>query len=1018
MQVCRLKGHCVAIFVAVVLVLARTGHGRTQTKPIEGIRQNTPSVHALINARIIPTPGKVIAKGTVLLRDGIIEAVGANVTPPADARLWDCTGLTIYPGLIESYAPIGLRKVKKKAGASPAKPESKHRGPRHWNPYVTPERDALLDFQPGTDALKNLRSMGFTAAAIVPAKGLFAGASAVVSLGDGAANEQVIEADVAQTILFKRPGTQRFGGPYPSSQMGVIALIRQTFLDADWYRKAQQAYAVKPQGQRRPETNDALAALERALRAKQPVLFDVEDDLNFLRAAKIIQEFGLRARIVGSGHEYRQLEQVRAAGVPVIVPLNFPEAPKVASPEEALSVSLQELSHWEAAPANPMRLHKAGVAIALTTTKLKTVTDFHKQLRTAMRHGLTETAALAALTTTPAKLVGVQDKLGSIEQGKLAHLVVTDGNLFHEDTKIMDVWVDGVRHEITARPEADPRGKWQMTWVIPGRDTLNSTLELTGKVAKLRGTLLRDSTKIKLKKARVEYKRLSWTLPGKALGFDGIVRLSGVIESNSLSGHGVLPDGRTFTWRAFGKEPTVPESKPESKPKKPLEVAEALPSPPGAFGRLQPPPQVKTILVQNATIWTCGPQGKITGADLLAVSGKIKQIGKGLKAPAGALIIDATGKHVTPGLIDAHSHSGLSSINEGSQAVTAEVSVGDVIDSYDISLYRQLAGGLTAANQLHGSANPIGGKNSVIKLRWGAPPEALKIEDAIPGIKFALGENVKRSRSANNKRYPDTRMGVEQIIRDRFKAAQDYEKAWQSYQAARNKTGIIPPRRDLELETLLEILHGKRLVHSHSYRQDEILMLVRIADDFGFTIGTFQHVLEGYKVADVLAKHGAGASSFSDWWAYKFEVYDAIPYNGALMHNAGVVVSFNSDSGELARRLNLEAAKAVKYGGVPEEEALKFVTLNPAKQLRIDHRVGSLEIGKDADFVIWSGSPLSVYSKCEQTWIEGRKYFDLAADLNMRDAVARERTRLIQKVLASGEKEASKDSRPKTKRAG
>jgi N-acetylglucosamine-6-phosphate deacetylase len=440
--------------------------------------------------------------------------------------------------------------------------------------------------------------------------------------------------------------------------------------------------------------------------------------------------------------------------------------------------------------------------------------------------------------------------------------------------------------------------------------------------------------------------------------------------------------------------------------------------PPGEYGRTALPDQPTNLLIRGATIWTCGPHGKIENADLLISKGKIVQVRQNLTAPAGAMIIDANSKHITPGLIDAHSHSGISgNVNEGTQAVTAEVRIGDVIDSHDIAIYRELAGGLTAANQLHGSANPIGGQNSVIKLRWGMQPEEYKISDAPPGIKFALGENVKQSNWGDQftTRYPQTRMGVEQIIRDRFKAALDYEKEWQTYTSLKNNQGIIPPRRDLELETLLEILRGKRLVHSHSYRQDEILMLVRVAEDFGFQIATFQHVLEGYKVAEALAHHGAGASSFSDWWAYKFEVYDAIPYNGTLMHNAGVVVSFNSDSDELARRMNLEAAKAVKYGGVSEEEALKFVTLNPAKQLRIDHRVGSLEPGKDADFVIWSGSPLSTYSLCEQTWIDGRKYFDIEEDKAMRKQVEAERARLIQKVLASIEKERAEKAKGKEK---
>ncbi|MCH7754872.1 amidohydrolase family protein [candidate division KSB1 bacterium] len=992
--------------------------GWTQTKPIEGIRENTPKVHALVNARIVQAPGRVIEKGTIVLRDGTIEAVGAGVKPPADARVWDYEGLTIYPGLIESYSHLGLAKEKKKpAQSSPGGgSQNSKTGAKHWNQYVTPEADILAKFKPKEEDLKKLRSLGFTAAVIAPDKGVFSGASVLVSLDNGSINDQLLKRDVAQNIMFKRPGSRRFGGGYPSSQMGVIALIRQTLLDADWYRKAQAAYLQKPNGQRRPEANESLAALEETVLGKQLVLISIEDDLNFLRAAKIVKAFNLNAMILGSGHEYRQLELVMASGLPVILPVNFPEAPDVESPEDALNVSLQELSHWEAAPGNPARLLKSKIRVALTTAKLKKPADFYKQIRLAIKAGLSESDALTALTTTPASLLGMQSMLGSVDTGKLGHLVVTDGDLFKEKTKILDVWIDGNRHEIKKRPDVDPRGKWQLTLNLPNVEGLKSELELKGEVEKLSGSLLRDSTTIELKNAKVNFKRLTLTFPGKELGFDGVIRMSGVVEKNKLSGHGELPDGSRFTWLADSREAVKADStKPEEKSSKPAEMAKAPSFPPGAYGRTGPPEQPKAIFVKGATIWTSGPKGIIENGSLLINRGKISKIGKGLKAPSGAMVIDAKGKHVTPGLIDAHSHSGLSSINEGSQAVTAEVSVGDVINSYDIALYRELAGGLTAANQLHGSANPIGGKNSVIKLRWGSSPDALKIKDAIPGIKFALGENVKRSRSSNNKRYPDTRMGVEQIIRDRFKAALDYERKWQKFSALKKKNGVIPPRRDLELDTLLEIIHGKRLVHSHSYRQDEILMLVRIAEDFGFQIGTFQHVLEGYKVAEVLAKHGAGASTFSDWWAYKFEVYDAIPYNGALMHNAGVVVSFNSDSGELARRMNLEAAKAVKYGGVSEEEALKFVTLNPAKQLRIDHRVGSLEVGKDADFVIWSGSPLSTYSKCEQTWIEGRKYFDIEEDMKMRELVVNERARLIQKVFASEEKGKSKKKKSEAK---
>ncbi|MCP3981903.1 MAG: amidohydrolase family protein [bacterium] len=429
----------------------------------------------------------------------------------------------------------------------------------------------------------------------------------------------------------------------------------------------------------------------------------------------------------------------------------------------------------------------------------------------------------------------------------------------------------------------------------------------------------------------------------------------------------------------------------------------------GAIGAADGEPP-GTVMVQGATIWTQGPDGKLDNADLIVRNGKIAEVGRGLRAPGDAFIIDGEGKHVTPGLIDCHSHTAIrGGVNEGSNNVTAEVRIGDVIDARSINIYRQLAGGLTAAHLLHGSANSIGGQDAVIKLRWNAGVDELPIPEARPGIKFALGENPKRSnfrRPGVPQRYPATRMGVMESIRERFLAARDYRREWDEYEAlsARQQTRREPPRRDLQLEAIDEILAGERAIHSHSYRQDEILALLRVAEEFGVTIGTFQHVLEGYKVADELAQHGAGASTFSDWWAYKLEAYDAIPHNGALMHERGVSVTFNSDSSELARRMNLEAAKAVKWGGVGEEDALAFVTLNAAVQLGIDERTGSLENGKDADFVVWSGDPLSVYTIVEQTWVEGRQEFDRERDLAGRADVERERAELIAAVKSGRKK--------------
>jgi imidazolonepropionase-like amidohydrolase len=439
----------------------------------------------------------------------------------------------------------------------------------------------------------------------------------------------------------------------------------------------------------------------------------------------------------------------------------------------------------------------------------------------------------------------------------------------------------------------------------------------------------------------------------------------------------------------------------------PLRASQPVNYPLGMYGRTELPSQVESVLFKNFTVWTSGPEGILEGGSVWVVAGKIRQVFRNadelamVTLPEGTQVVEGQGRHLSPGLIDCHSHMATDSgVNEGTQSITSEVRIGDFIDCNDITIYRQLAGGLTTANILHGSANPIGGQNQVVKLRWGAGDEALKFAEAPPGIKFALGENVKRSNSTQpGTRYPGSRMGVEQIVRDAFYSATEYRLRHRQWNDRR--TGL-PPRIDLELEALSEIIDGKRWVHCHSYRQDEILALIRTLDTFNIQIGTLQHILEGYKVADAMAQHGAMASAFADWWAYKLEVADAIPYAGAIMHEQGVVVSFNSDDGELARRMNQEAAKAVKYGGISPAEALKFVTLNPAKQLRIDQQVGSLESGKHADIVVWSGSPLSSLSRVDQTWIDGRKYFDRESDTSLQSEQEGWRQALIQKVLKTG----------------
>jgi imidazolonepropionase-like amidohydrolase len=985
-----------------LLLLPGTGRAQPTTRPLEGLKENAPDIHALSNARIVISPGKVLEKGTVLIRGRSIIAVGKKVNVPASARIIDLSGKTIYAGFIDSYGEVSIPTSAQRRGAT------------HWNSEITPQLDAGENYQADTDLDKSLRSQGITIRLIAGSTGILKGTSALVTTGDDARRHTVLAHGVAQHARLTVP-RGRGRDDYPNSPMGAVTLARQTFHDVSWHLAAWKAYQAD-RTLSRPERNDALAALEATLAGKQMIIFDAPNEQYFLRADRFAREFSLRAVIRGSGREYRRLAAIRATGRSVIVPLNFPKAPNVGTTEAAMEVSLEELKHWDLAPENPARLAEEGVNIVLTSHGLATRDEFLERVRKSVTRGLDQQAALAALTTAPAALLGIEQLAGTVEPGRLANLVVSNGNIFESGAKVEETWVVGKRYRVAeAKQRVDVAGYWQLSAdSLTGKEG-HWLLEITGSGPKLTGTLYRDTKPdekelIKLTRLSQRDARISGVLPAKSFDREGFVQLTLVVteeEGQPIgTGHWRWPDGSQLELSAryqAEEKPVEGEKEPDDATKKPVAASFAVNYPLGAFGAAGPAPQPKVLLIKNATIWTSGSAGILENASMLVRAGRIVAVGKELQVPVGAEVIDATGKHVSAGIIDCHSHMASDGgINEGTQAITAEVRIGDFIDANDMTIYRQLAGGVTSSNILHGSANPIGGQNQVIKLRWGLLGEELKFSEAPAGIKFALGENVKQSNWGDEytTRYPQTRMGVEQIMRDAFQRAIQYRQDSDNWK----KTGKgIPPRYDLELEALAEIVEGKRWIHCHSYRQDEILMLIRTLDDFNIQIGTFQHILEGYKVADAMAKHGAMGSAFSDWWAYKIEVYDAIPYNGSLMHDAGVVVSYNSDDRELGRHLNHEAAKAVKYGGVAPEEALKFVTLNPARQLRIDKHVGSLEVGKHADFVIWSGSPLSLFSRCEQTWVDGRRYFDRQQDLEYRQQRDEQRAALIQKILVSGE---------------
>ncbi len=977
--------------VALVLSLL-TAALLAQGPPHNGPRPVDAGWYALTNGSVVTAPGQAAITTTVVVRNGLITALGG--TAPAGAQAIDCTGLTIYPGLIEPFLPIDVPAL------DPAT------GDVHWNPMIQPQRHALEGAGVATAERETLRALGFTTVAIAPSGGILKGTSSVVLLDEPT---EIDKARVVRSHAYELASLQLNRSGYPGSEMGAIALLRQTLLDARWYERCAAAVAADDSlATAAPQPTTALQALvdHRAL----PLWCDSTDELQALRLLRLAAEFERPAVVIGSGMEFRRLAALVAAKATLVVPLQFPEAPDVSSAAAAEQVSLRHLQSWEQAPTNSKRLLDAGVTIAWTTARMRDKKDFRARLRDAIACGVTPEQALAALTTVPAKLLGIDSRTGTIATGKLANLVVTTGDLFAADTNIREVWVGGRRHPVEAAKDQGLDGTWTMTGLLAGPAVVSVTITGDKVVVK------QGDKELKVQSASSEAGRLSFSLLDSSA-----VQVALWREADQLAG------SVTSTAADFVEQPLrgmrdtaakAPETaKTAAKPAFEPPALTALPTPLGGYGLLEQP-KSKTFAIVGADLWTSDGRGILRNGAVLVRDGKLTFVGPREDLPAlppGTETIDGTGKQLTPGIIDCHSHTGISrGVNEGGQAVTSEVRVQDVIDPDDSNWYRQLAGGVTLVNQLHGSANAIGGQSSTVKNRWGAlHPDDLRLADAPAGIKFALGENPRRANgSENNPRYPNTRMGVEGLLRDRFAAAENYRKVQAAYTALApaQRAKVLPPRTDLELEALSEILASRRRIHCHSYRQDEIFMLCGLAQEYGIKIGTFQHVLEGYKVADAIAKNAVGASSFSDWWAYKFEVYDAIPDNGAILHEQGVVVSFNSDSNEHARRLNTEAGKAVKYGNVEPAEALCFVTRNPAIQLGIFDRTGSLTAGKDADLALWSGNPLSYLSRCEATWVDGRLLFSLDGDRIAREAIAAERKRLIQKALASGKRSGKGDT--------
>lgn len=958
------------------------------TYPENGVANPKYGHYAFTNATIVKDANTTINNATLVIKDGKIVSVGANIKPPAGAIEVDCKGKYIYPSFIDIYADYGTSLPQQQGGgfnfAQQPQLETATKGAYGWNQAIKSEADAFRVFAFDANKAKSLRDAGFGTVLSHVRDGIARGTGTLVTLATEKENFSILKEKASAHYSFNRGSSRQ---SYPGSMMGMIALLRQTYLDAQWYKNKPAAEGLNLSLQ---AWNDNQGL---------PQIFEANDKWNNLRADRIGDEFGVQYIIKAGQNEYQRIREMKSTGATFILPLNFPQAQDVEDPNDARFVSLTDMKHWEMAPSNPAAFEKAGIPFCLTTSDLRDPRTFMTNLRSAFNYGLSETAALTALTKTPATVLGIYDKVGSLDAGKLANFIITSGPIFNERTTVYQNWVQGIKYSVKDESWTDPRGKYKITM---NRSTgpveymldfkSNNAASLIGKDT-ITSKFYFDGRQVRINVAPER------RMPGESF------RLSGMVNEGGWSGTGEDSLGNMFTWTAVMNTPSAQRSD-SARPRRPGQTGSVIyPFMPYGWTEDQAPKQ-ETILIKNATVWTNESEGVLQNADVLIRNGKIVSVGKNL-SDANARVIDGTGKHVTPGIIDEHSHIAAASINEGGQSVTSEVRIADNINPDDVNIYRQLSGGVTTSHILHGSANVIGGQTQLIKLRWGANDEDLKFKNWPGQIKFALGENVKRSpaaigNSSNNIRYPDTRMGVEQVLVDAFSRAKDYKKAWADYNAAKDKKGLTPPRRDLELDALVEILDKKRFITCHSYVQSEINGAMEVAERMGYTVNTFTHILEGYKVADKMKDHGSNASTFSDWWAYKMEVQDAIPYNAAIMHKIGLNVAINSDDAEMARRLNQEAAKIVKYGGVTEEEALKMVTLNPAKMLHVADRVGSLKAGKDGDVVLWSDHPLSIYAKPLYTIVDGIIYFDRAKDEMLQKQVDSERTRLVKKLV--GEK--------------
>jgi imidazolonepropionase-like amidohydrolase len=904
---------------------------------------------AILGVKIVTGTGGVIDSGTILIDHGRIVDLGADLVVPPHANRVDATGLIAYPGWIDAHVHLGLPKTKRSTaerervedlrpdpgqGPLPATRMANRRG-------IRPEDRAMESYAPTEDALATHRAAGFTAALVAPRDGLFGGTSDLVQLSDTPIRRSVLAPAVAQHGSYD-PGED---GDYPRTVLGIFAQFRQVLLDARWYARVQKYEQRHPTRTDRTPVDPALDALQPLLGRRQRLIFEADSQREIRRALDLADEFNLDIAISGAREAWKVLDRIKTSRVPLVVSVKFDDEPEYGKKK--------------------------------TTTKgpdarKPDAPDTGAETGQAPKESLSDKEKDEEKIYEPLKVRKEKRRLWEEHVSNLVRL--------HEA---------GVPFALRTRDFDSPADFWKNIRMVMERglpeDAVIAALTripaewfgVADQLGALRPGALANITigdkPLPDDKSEVRYVFID----GREFKIDKDKKTGGK-SARARRGTGHAPD-RDQTPTADAAEESEHDESAEESAAEATDEEDKGPTFASEIRADRIPP-IRTggnVLIRNATLIPVAAP-TLTNASILVRSGKIAAIGTIDNVPPNVTVIDGAGRFVIPGFVDCHSHLGIDAANEGTLSISAEVRIADVINPDNDGIFRAVAGGTTTHHVMHGSANPIGGQNAVLKLKYDRPASEMHLADAPPTIKFALGENVTRSNSSRgeNNRFPGSRMGVEAVIRDALHHASAYQREWDAFErASRAGEDLTPPRRDLRLEALANVLTGDFAVHAHCYRSDEILRLMHVAEDFGFRIAALQHVLEGYRIAPEIARHGAGASTFADMWAYKIEAYGAIPHNASLMTEHGINVSVNSDSPNRIRYLGLEAAKCIKWGGLSETEALQLVTLNPATQLRIDHRIGSIEIGKDADLAVFNGHPLNTFSKCILTLIDGEAYF-------------------------------------------